>query len=331
MLAEAADTPEVERRRADGSHILSDLIFIGTGSSSGNPHLRCVMDPESACVVCKDALANSATSKNRRGNPSILVRYRGDAGVEEGADGETVVLIDVGKTFKQGAIRWFSKYAVGRVDGILITHEHADAMLGLDDVREMQRFTKDWRTDGGAPATPVFLSRSTYTHVAAVFPYLISKPDEAAGQVKRLVSQLDFQQVEPLESFAVRNLPFQALPIQHGADCICLGFAFGERERVVYLSDFSSIPPETMAEIASRPIHLLILDALAPDRDATTHIGMPTAIAIARQLQPTRTLLVGMGHGFGDHDATNRQLRQELGDQLDVQLAFDGLRLFVDL
>ena len=40
------------------------------------------------------------------------------------------------------------------------------------------------------------------------------------------------------------------------------GFAFGEEERVVYLSDLSSLPAESISELTSRPIHILVLDAL---------------------------------------------------------------------
>ena len=40
------------------------------------------------------------------------------------------------------------------------------------------------------------------------------------------------------------------------------GFAFGEEERVVYLSDLSSLPADSIEELASRPIHILVLDAL---------------------------------------------------------------------
>ncbi len=40
------------------------------------------------------------------------------------------------------------------------------------------------------------------------------------------------------------------------------GFAFGEEERVVYLSDLSSLPADSIAELTSRPIHILVLDAL---------------------------------------------------------------------
>jgi len=120
----SSPTGEEERRREDGS-LLSEIIFMGSGSSSGTPHLRCVMDPDSTCIACKDATANPL-SKNWRGNPSLLIRYRraegGRGARSSAADPEnnvTTVLIDVGKTFKQSAVKWFHKYAVANVDGVV--------------------------------------------------------------------------------------------------------------------------------------------------------------------------------------------------------------------
>ena len=40
--------------------------------------------------------------------------------------------------------------------------------------------------------------------------------------------------------------------MQHGPDCICYGFDFGVRDRVVYLSDFTSISEEVYEVIEER-------------------------------------------------------------------------------
>jgi len=77
-----------------------------------------------------------------------------------------------------------------------------------------------------------------------------------------------------------------------------------------------------------RHVDLLVLDSLRIDDDAVTHIGMESALKIAREVKATMTLLVGMAHSFGDHDAVNRGLRERSDlDGLDVQLAYDGLCL----
>lgn len=117
-----------------------ELIFVGSGSSSGTPNIRCAMDGAENCLACRFALADP-DSKNNRGNPSILIKvprrdlggYSGDA-----ARNHQTILVDVGKTFKRGALKWFPKFGITAVDAVILTHEHADAILGLDDLREVQ-------------------------------------------------------------------------------------------------------------------------------------------------------------------------------------------------
>ena len=45
------------------------------------------------------------------------------------------ILIDAGKDFRQSALELFPKYKLRRIDALLLTHAHADAINGLDDLR----------------------------------------------------------------------------------------------------------------------------------------------------------------------------------------------------
>eukprot|EP00290_Baffinella_frigidus_P056696 CAMPEP_0180371670 /NCGR_PEP_ID=MMETSP0989-20121125/19975_1 /TAXON_ID=697907 /ORGANISM="non described non described, Strain CCMP2293" /LENGTH=341 /DNA_ID=CAMNT_0022367773 /DNA_START=58 /DNA_END=1080 /DNA_ORIENTATION=+ len=296
---------------------VSEIVFLGTGSSAGTPMISCVVNPDSECVACRLATRDGPTSKNYRGNPSLMIRYRGAAEVKDaeeeggGTSGHRNIIIDCGKTFKASVLRFFPGIKERHIDALVITHEHADAMLGLDDVREVAVWGSDWRdTIKKQAAIPVHLSPAAMAHVQSCFPYLVTKPDESKGQVVRMVSQLEFNVVEEAApTFKVGGLAITALPVMHGTDCVCYGFDFGGEERVVYLSDMTSIPEAVLAKIKARPVHVLILDALLPDKDATTHIGVPTALAIARDVQPKRLLLTGMSHSQGDHDDMNARLK----------------------
>ena len=86
-------------------------------------------------------------NRNYRGNPSLLLRVRADDLADDGATRH--VLIDCGKTFREAAQRWLPEYVAGHggLDAVVITHEHADAVLGIDDLRSVQKIYSD-RGDG---------------------------------------------------------------------------------------------------------------------------------------------------------------------------------------
>jgi len=70
-----------------------------------------------------------ACSTIQRNNPSILLQ----------SPSRFNVVFDVGKTFHASACAFFPQHGVQGVDCVVLTHEHADAILGLDDLRVCQR------------------------------------------------------------------------------------------------------------------------------------------------------------------------------------------------
>ena len=115
-----------------------DLTFLGTGVSHSIPKLEHALQPK-VCSVCDDAVAGGVLSKNKRNNISACIRFYHSAshcGAEQKPD--AVVVIDVGKTFRESVLSWFSGLNVSHIDSVLISHKHADAIGGLDDLRDLQ-------------------------------------------------------------------------------------------------------------------------------------------------------------------------------------------------
>lgn len=48
------------------------------------------------------------------------------------------MLIDCGKTFREVILNLFPKHGLREVGALLLTHGHADAILGMDDLRDLQ-------------------------------------------------------------------------------------------------------------------------------------------------------------------------------------------------
>eukprot|EP00743_Colponemidia_sp_Colp-15_P005790 GILK01006225.1.p1 GENE.GILK01006225.1~~GILK01006225.1.p1 ORF type:complete len:313 (-),score=42.80 GILK01006225.1:133-1071(-) len=302
---------------------LSKLIFLGTGSSLGTPAVQCVME-QTGCKTCTSAHMDP-TSKNNRGNPSLLIHYV----KEDGAVAN--IVIDVGKTFRQCALRSFGQHSISSLDAVILTHDHADAMLGLDDLRGIQ--TTHSLNNGGTAkkpleAIPIYLSQSTFQAVSRVFPYLVQTPDTG---VFRWVASLSWHIIERAMPFVIKGLEFTPLPVFHGEDYICLGFMFGRERNVVYLSDVSRVPVETEELIAVRGrIDILVLDALNKDGHET-HFSLSQALDCIRRWKPVKSYLIGMSHSI-EHSADSLLLaNMKQSEGLDVELSFDSLAVPVNL
>ena len=89
------------------------ITVLGSGTSVGVPTIGC------GCAVC-----TSDDPRDARLRPSVLISY---------PDGEATrnVLVDTTPDLRRQAL----DAGIGHVDAILYTHEHADHIMGLDDVR----------------------------------------------------------------------------------------------------------------------------------------------------------------------------------------------------
>eukprot|EP00434_Breviolum_minutum_P041477 symbB.v1.2.036894.t2/scaffold5316.1/size28478/1 len=128
------------------------IIFTGTGTSSGAPMIRCVIGGEGGvpgCKSCKVAVRNGRRDPNWRNNVGLLLRWLHPDGKWRH------VQIDCGKTFRESVMTWYKEHQVEHLDAVLLTHDHADAILGLDELRQLQRFDPVKRQVANT-AMPVF-------------------------------------------------------------------------------------------------------------------------------------------------------------------------------
>ncbi|KAL0577592.1 hypothetical protein V5O48_004390 [Marasmius crinis-equi] len=168
-----------------------ELIFLGTGTSSSLPSIGCLTLPrdgsdEQGCRACLSTLKPEG-KKNIRRNTSAAVRMKDKKGQP------ITIVIDAGKTFQAAALEWFPTHGLRRIDALLLTHAHADAMNGLDDLRGTDAPSKGGRrlTNASDPGwtlgstiqdhVDVYLSQATFQEVKRSFPYLVSKEYASGG------------------------------------------------------------------------------------------------------------------------------------------------------
>jgi phosphoribosyl 1,2-cyclic phosphodiesterase len=147
VFGSAEADEEAEERRG------SELIVLGSGSSTGVPSPLCLINPQDPpCYVCHSAVQGPPElNHNYRCNPSLVISFKHDDGQQR------YIQIDAGKDFKEQVLRWFVPYKIPRLDALILTHEHADAILGLDNIRGVQPYS----ANNEIPPMPVYLSQHT--------------------------------------------------------------------------------------------------------------------------------------------------------------------------
>ncbi|KAL7518259.1 hypothetical protein ACHAWX_003104 [Stephanocyclus meneghinianus] len=373
-----ACTSKGEIRTALGGALLAKepgLLFIGTGSSTGCPRPTCALffNDESPTAsrelnrvsfsreymhemhkFCRVSIMASRGdprfNKDYRGNPSLMIVHKNnDDGTVDSDPEETfkTVVIDVGKTFTENSLRWMPQHGLTRIDAVVLTHEHMDAIAGLDDLRGFQMHPVKDPITGYPRQTPlsVFLSQTCLdmlkTQFFYLFPKIKSKQDALAGEtiltdgtkIKRHVSKLDFCVVESFKPFIAAGLRMIPLPVMHGEDLVCNGYAFSldgnqnesSKMNVIYLSDISRMPAQTEKFIMEKlpPTDILVIDALNLNDFNPTHNNLEQSMQIIRKLNPKRTFVVGMSCDlFLPHEEMNKELAEL---DIQVELAHDGL------
>jgi phosphoribosyl 1,2-cyclic phosphate phosphodiesterase len=256
------------------------VTFLGTGTSSGVPIIGC------DCGVCR-----STDPRDARLRPSIFVDVPGRA----------KILVDTGSDFRQQALR----HEIRRIDAVLITHSHADHIMGLDEIRRYNHM------QGGA--IPFFANDEAWETLKKTFFYVFDGVQRLGGGVPK-IEQRHVNGVTPFDAAGVRVVP---VPIWHGRLPI-LGFRFGD---FAYLTDCSAIPDESWPLLDG--LDVLVVDALR-DKKHTTHFTVAEALEVVERLKPRQTYFTHMGHDL-PHAATNARLPQG------VELAYDGLVLDIEV
>lgn len=189
------------------------------------------------------------------------------------------------------------------IDYFILTHGHADHILGMDDLR---RFC-DLR-DGSA--LPVYTNQAGRQRIENIFPYAVCDTPVAKGYAAFKINELEEKWITP-------GGLVESTTLEHGETPV-LGLVFTEKtseKKLTYFTDCKRVSPE-QRDLA-RGSDVVVLDALK-FTSHRNHMTIDEAIETAQDIGAPKTYFVHMTHQV-DHQSVQATLPEG------IQLAYDGL------
>lgn len=225
------------------------VTILGCGTSGGVPRLG-----------GKDGMgdwgaADPADPRNRRTRCSILVEDQG-----------ATVLVDTSPDVRAQLL----KARVEKVDSVIWTHEHADQVHGIDDLRPYT-----FRSG----AIEAWANQRTLAILKRRFDYVFETESiyHALYRVREIEGPF-------LAAGAVAVTP---IPLDHGS-IASLGFRFGD---IVYANDVVRVPEEAFPLMQGARV--MIVDAMRY-RPHPTHAHLDRALEWIERVRPERAFLTNL-------------------------------------
>lgn len=241
-------------------------------------------------IACDCAVCISTDPRNKRTRTSVHV-------VMDGLH----IQVDAAQEFRVQCLR----ENIRQLDLFILTHGHTDHITGMDDLRRFCDLL-------GGEGLPVYSTADGIARVLAIYPYAIMERPVVKGY-----PAFKLKELPPLLELPQGTIQSTLLP--HGG-INTLGLIFTERssgKKFAYYTDCKRVPREAV-ELA-RGADLVVLDGLRP-LPHPSHLSIPEAIDVAREIAAPHTLLTHLTH-LNDH----AELVAEL--PAGIEPAYDGLRV----
>ena len=252
------------------------VTFLGTGTSQGIP-----------IIGSKHPVCLSNDPKDKRLRVSVLLEWD-----------NYCYVIDCGPDFRQQMLR----AGVESLDGILITHDHADHTAGLDDIRPFcfRQGPLDF-----------YASSEVFKALKNRFDYIFQTHDKYPGapsiQMNPITKNIPFVlQDKPV-------IPIEAIHYQMPV----LGFRV---DKFAYLTDVKYLAEDQIPYLEN--LDVLVLNALR-EEEHPSHLNLEEALAWVERLQPKQTYFTHISHLLGFHDEVSQKLPPH------VALAYDTLSITI--
>lgn len=246
---------------------LNEIIFLGTGSSTGIPTIGC------QCKVC-----TSLDPKDKRYRSSIFLKTKHSNNI----------IIDTTPDLRSQILR----EQITKCDSAIITHEHADHTHGIDDMKPFT-FERD-----------VYLEVFTYEKCGEFlkdkFPYIFDTRNyfKDAKPLGSGVPKLKLNIVDNYLDYKDDKFSFYLLPHGHTKS---LSFY---HDGLAYIIDCQSIDDVWIKQITAKKVQVLVIDCVRR-KPHQTHLNLEKALYYAKLIGAEKTYLTHIAHELSHQELLN--------------------------
>lgn len=230
---------------------MNKMIILGSGAAPGVPSLACGWGD-----------CNPNNPKNIRRRTTVYFQF-----------GQTKILVDTSPDLHNQLIDG----NVCRLDGVLYTHAHADHLHGIDDLRDLNRISRQ--------PINIYANMQTSAAIRERFPYLLSDKNHPNNPIFK--PSLILNELEMGKEFKINDVKIVPILLSGHALQSC-GYVFNDGE-VVYIADCLEIPEESLSQIKIKPKILVM--PLTTIIAQTYHMGLSRLLEYVERIAPQKTII----------------------------------------
>lgn len=232
--------------------------------------------------------------KNRRRRCAALFQT-------SSSQGTTTALVDAGADLREQLL----SANVTHLDGVLLTHSHADHIFGLDDLRQLALVMRT--------PIPVHMDELTAKVVMPPFGYIFYQAPTSSYPAF-CSDHVIYHDKQTVINGLGGELAFQPLVAEHG-DIHSLGFRVND---AAYLPDMKRMADDRSME-ALNNLDILIVDALR-EKHHPAHMSLEESLEFIDKVKPKRAVLTNM-HTDLDYERLKERL------PVHIEPGYDGMKI----
>ncbi len=267
----------------------NEVLILGSGTSTGVPMSIC------ECAVC-----TSTNPKNKRLRTSIFLKTK------KGKQ----VLIDTTPDFRYQSLR----YKIKHIDFVIITHDHADHIHGIDDLRPFCFLSSK-------KVIPIYTTQKCAANLRERFPYIFQKDKLYSTERPVLgggIPSLELRIIDDMtKPFIIEDETFEFFEFPHGYGTT-LGLI---HDSLGFVTDIHDFKQEHLDRFKAKKLDIMILDCI---RKGThdTHLTLERSLPYLEIIKAKFSGLIHIAHQL-DHDELTHELKLKYGNEKILPL-FDG-------